>query len=370
MKTFLITVSGMSPAIITETLWALATETPPVVPDEVVVITTLKGEADIHEQLLTPPAEWNNMKVWERLRQDIFRVTNTPNNSPKLQLSVRVIELPDEASGIKTKAYDLRSKSDNAEAADFILQTIVPFVEAADHHVIASIAGGRKTMGALLYASMSLVGRETDRVTHVLVNEPFDMTRGFFYPEQPVRLLQAFDPATKKTYPVSATAAVIDLADVPFVPLRNGFKELNEKSRSFSGLVDRYTNELKRSLDRKPRVALDVDSGKIRIEEVTISLTGRELLVATFLYLRAKEGKARFQNNMAASGPYLRFVAEWRQKFPNHRAVARMQQDATQDDLAKGLSSLRKKLIVNGLGNTVAYLAPERSKVGFDAELL
>lgn len=370
MKTILLAVSGMSPAIITETLWALATESPPVVPDEVVVITTLKGETDIHEQLLTPQSDWGNKKVWECLRQDLFTVTQTPKTSSKLQLAVRVIELPDAASGIKTKAYDLRSKSDNAEAADFILQAIVPFVNAADNHVIASIAGGRKTMGALLYASMSLVGRETDRVTHVLVNSPFDMTRGFFYPEQPVRLLEAFDPATKKTYPVTAIDAVIDLADVPFVPLRNGFKELNEKSLRFGGLVDRYSNELKRSLERKPRLSLNADSGEIEIEGVEIKLTGRELLVATFFYLRAKQGKSRFQNTKAAIPSYLRFVAEWREKFPNHRAVVRIQQGSTSDDLTKGLSSFRKKLVRNGLGNTVSYLAPERSEVGFDAELL
>ncbi len=370
MKTVLVAVSGMSPAIITETVWALACESPPVVPDEVVVITTLKGETYIHEQLLKPLTEWKNKHVWEILRKDIFASSGLPKSCGKLQLSIRVIEVPNETSGVKTKAHDLRTKADNAEAADFILKVIGPFVDAADQHVIASIAGGRKTMGALLYAAMSLVARETDRVTHVLVRDPFDMTRGFYYPSQPARILQAYDATTKKDYPVNARDAVIDLADIPFVPLRNGFMELNEKNRSFGGLVDRYTHELKRSLDKRPKVALDVESAKIRIQGVAISLTGRELLVVTFLFLRAKEHKALFQNNKAASVPYLKFVAEWREKYPNHNAVVRMQQDAIQDDLAKGLSSFRKKLITNGLGNTVPYLAPVRLKVGFDADLL
>ena len=115
---------------------------------------------------------------------------------------MKVIELPDYTTGVRVKAHDLRSEEDNAEAADFILGVICTVANAADHHLIASIAGGRKTMSALMYAAMSLVAKETDRVTHVLVNDPFDMTRGFYYPGQIVQDLLAFNPATKESYPV------------------------------------------------------------------------------------------------------------------------------------------------------------------------
>jgi hypothetical protein len=268
------------------------------------------------------------------------------------------------------KAHDLRSEEDNSEAADFILGVISSVANAADNHLIASIAGGRKTMSALMYASMSLVAKETDRVTHVLVSDPFDMTRGFYYPDQMVQDLVAFDPITKATYPITAKEAQIELANLPFVPLRNGFKELNEQSLSFVGLVDRYTKELRRPLDRLPRVSLDVNSGNIRIEDIEISLTGRELLVATFLYLRAKEGRILLGSQKEAKGPYLRFVADWMKKYPNHPAVSRIQQSPADDDLTKGLSSLRKKLVSKGLGHVVDYLVPERSRVGFNAEIL
>ena len=57
-------------------------------------------------------------------------------------------------------------------------------VEKADATLIASIAGGRKTMGALLYGCMTLLGRETDRLTHVLVHEPFEtgVSLNFIFP--------------------------------------------------------------------------------------------------------------------------------------------------------------------------------------------
>ena len=216
---------------------------------------------------------------------------------------------------------------------------------------------------------MSLVAKETDRVTHVLVSDPFDTTRGFFYPEQMVQDLQSFDPSTKSTTPANARNARIELADISFVPLRNGFKELNEKLLSFGGLVARYTNELKRNLGRPPRVGLDVMSGKIRIEDIEIKLTGRELLVASFLYLRKKEGKRNFQTQKDAKEPYLAFVMEWMKKYPNHPAVSRIQQSPVGEDLTKGMSSLREKLVKRGLGHVVDDLLPERSTVGFNAEI-
>ena len=60
MTTTLLAVSGMSPAILTETVWALAHEVPAIIPDEVVVITTSKGENDIHRDLLSKQDGWSD----------------------------------------------------------------------------------------------------------------------------------------------------------------------------------------------------------------------------------------------------------------------------------------------------------------------
>lgn len=366
MKTILVAVSGMSPAIITETLWKLADESPPVVPDDVVVITTIKGELDIDQQLLKPSKEWKNKSVWTHLRKDIFTKARLPKDCPKLQLSVRVIELPDAKSGVKTKAHDLRSEQENAEAADFILQTLSPLTEATDHHVIASIAGGRKTMGALLYASMSLVAKETDRVTHVLVSDPFDTTRGFFYPAQIVQTLQSFDLRTKSTHPVNARDASIELADIPFVPLRNGFKELNEKSLSFGALVNRYSHELKQSKQGPPVVHINTVTGILEVEQRPLKLAGRDLLVAWFLLERAKAGKEHYRNRDDAAKEAKVWHEEWKKKHPAHQAASRMSGLLSADDITKSLHSLRSKLTTKGLKDCIRYLAPDRSRIGFD----
>lgn len=367
MPTTLIAVSGMSPAIITETLWALAHESPPTVPDEILVITTSKGEADIQSQLLAPLPAWQGQTVWHTLRCDILKLAKLPAKSPKLQLSIRVIELPDTTTGIRRKAADIRSRDDNAQAADFIIQTLAPIADAADQRLIASIAGGRKTMGALLYAAMSLLGKEADRCTHVLVSDPYDTLRGFYYPAQPATVpLKDFKSEISN---LKAADARIDLADIPFVPLRNKFAELNER-RTFAGLVETYSRAERPVAKGKPRVSLDEEKSILTVEDRAISLAGRELLLTAFLHRRALAGQPHFVNKDEAAAPLSSFNADWKKQHPFHKASARLTASAlTTDDIPKALSSLRKKLTAAGLAATIPCLAPERARIGFDLHL-
>jgi CRISPR-associated protein (TIGR02584 family) len=370
VKTTLFAVSGMSPAIITETVWALAAESPPTIPDEVVVITTSRGEEDLGRDLLTPREDWEGRSVWEFLRRDVFARCGLAAKSPHLQLAVRVIELADAETGIRRAAPDLRSEEDNAAAADFIVHTLGAYTEAADSRVVASIAGGRKTMGALLYAAMSLIGREDDRVTHVLVSEPFETVRGFFYPGQPAQSLEA-RPFGREAIPVIAAEARVEIADIPFVPLRNGFAEMNEARRTFSGLVARYSTELRRLPGGKPRLSLDFAKGHLHVDEKRVALSGRNLLVASFLFERAKGGHPNFPNVPSAREDYLAYFNEAKRRHWNHRKLARyLDASASIDDITKALSELRGALAKAGLSRFIPSLAPERSRIGFDAEIV
>jgi CRISPR-associated protein (TIGR02584 family) len=366
MKTTLVAVSGMSPAIITETLWALASEAPYIVPDDVVIITTSKGESDIREMLLTIMDAWGGQKVWERLRTDIFAKTKMPKGSGKLQLSIRVIELPDEQSGIRRPADDLRTRSDNDCAADFIIQTLAPICDAEDNHVIASIAGGRKTMGALLYAAMSLLGKESDRVTHVLVSEPFESVRGFFYPDQPLMELES-RPFGQPAVAVCASSAKVEMADIPFVPLRNKFSELNEPRRTFSGLVDSYSRHSIRLPAGKPRVSIDKESGVMIVESKTLRLTGRTLVVVFFLVDRAQAGHPAFASLTEAEGDFLTYAKRWKSDYSFHAKTARyFTSTPSVQDITKALSDLRTKLTKAGAGHCITDLAPDRGRIGFE----
>jgi len=367
MPTTLVAVSGMSPAVITETVWALAHETPPVVPDDVVVVTTVVGEAEIQEQLQTPRQTWHNQTVWHALRSAIFTRLKMPGKSSKLQLSIRVIDLPDEETGIRQKARDIRTGADSAQAADFIVRTIAPIADATDQHLIASIAGGRKTMGALLYAAMNLLGKESDRVTHVLVSEPFENSRNFFYPAQPDQNV-VFNVRDGSVISRKASTARIEMADIPFVPLRNGFAALNTGRRTFSGLVTHYSSDLRRLGDQKPRARIDPATGCFYIEDNCISLSGRTLLVSAFLLERARRSQPLYDNAPAAESDYLDFFLSWKKEQRHAHLLSRYYDGQTPDfeDITKALSDLRQKLTASGSARYLPYLAPKRSRIGFD----
>src|SRR5690606_16461920 len=106
---------------------------------------------------------------------------------------------------------DLRTDDDNWDAADTLMQVIRQVSEVDDTRLIASIAGGRKTMGALLVSVMTVLGRFNDRIVHVLVDEPWESISGFYYPGCD----GVFHDATGEK--LSSDEVRIQLTEVPFI---------------------------------------------------------------------------------------------------------------------------------------------------------
>ena len=212
-KNILISGIGTSPAVLTEMVWCLAHQSVPVVPDEVVVLTTESGKERLYAEILNGESSvWRRM--CESLREDKVDIDG------KLvfgKTSVRVI--PD-AHG--NEIYDLRSGEDNLRAADFMLQQLRQYTESSDTVVLASIAGGRKTMSALLFSCMTLLGREDDRVFHVLLPPEFEggVTPPMYYPVKGVTYTNRM---TGKTYKSEKFQS--ELFEVPFVRMRGWYQE-------------------------------------------------------------------------------------------------------------------------------------------------
>ncbi len=246
----LLAVTGMSPAILTETAWALAKEKPRRLPERVVVFATTRSRDQIRRELF-------ESGIWAELRHALKAKPN---------------ELIFTDAGDHIRVFtrqgreldDLRSPEDNRAAADFILEHLRQFTENPDLHIVASIAGGRKTMGALLYAAMTLIGRETDRITHVLVDETLEHRKKprFFFPAGRVE------------------NSGIHLADVPFVPLRNRFVELGRMPGGFTTLVRHYTKALRD--EAVPHVAFDDRCFMVKVNGRPVTLGRRAFIVLKF----------------------------------------------------------------------------------------
>ncbi|MCP5535450.1 MAG: TIGR02584 family CRISPR-associated protein [Akkermansiaceae bacterium] len=247
MKTTLLATTGLSPAIVTETVWALAQMDPPVIPNYVEIITTKTGKNTCKEALHTPLKTWGGKTVWETLREHVGA-----GPGQLIALPVQCIHIPDHSSGRSIDLDDIQTPEENSAAAEFIFSRVWNVVRDSDQCLVASIAGGRKTMGALLHAAVSLIGRETDLLTHILVNPPYDTLRGFFFPGQPGGDLLDWN---KNIH--SPDKAVPILAEVPFVPLRNRFKDLDDLPGSFIRLKNNLSSQLAR--DSADAVSIEID---------------------------------------------------------------------------------------------------------------
>ena len=370
----------MSPAVLTETVWALAHEKPPVIPDRVIVVTTAAGRDCLERDLFTPNPSFGGRTVWQALRRAILprapnpkseirnqrsEIRNQKSPIPPLTLEpIRVIVAPDPATGRTRELGDLRTPADNDAAADFLLEQVRAIVENPDTRLIASLAGGRKTMGALLYACLTLVGRETDRLTHVLVNEPFDTLRGFWFPGQPGGPIAKSEIRNQKSeISFDPTTAVVDLADVPFVPLRNLFqRELGRPAGRFGVLVESCREQVRRAAGEGIRLVVEQSRCEIEVNGTRVKLAPREHLVLLFLVSRAKRGEPAIGAYAEAVDPLEEFREQLRASAPPNDFADWRGGEATRSkfeddqDLRKAVSSIRDKL--RSAGGNALLLAP------------
>ena len=164
-KVILIAGMGNSPQVLTETVWELAHMKRPLVPDEIVVLAAKNTTAKLRKMLLEGDAQ-----VWRELIASLKKEGVSVDG--KLVFGSTSIRVIPDANG--DEMQDLRTGEDNLRAADFMLQQIRQYTESPDTVVLVSIAGGRKTMSALLFSCMTLLGREDDKVFHVLMPPEFE----------------------------------------------------------------------------------------------------------------------------------------------------------------------------------------------------
>jgi CRISPR-associated protein (TIGR02584 family) len=369
----LLAVTGMSPAILTETIWALAHPTDnaePVIPARVIAVTTTPGRDQLR-QLLRPTSELGGLSPWAALRKaleksgfdltDRLRFGETGDD-------LRVITAADPDTLLSRELADLRTPADNEAAADFLLETVRGIVENPDTPLIASLAGGRKTMGALLYACLTLAGRETDRLTHVLVGEPYESLAGFWFPGQPGGALRGRQGET-----IEPSKARVTLADVPFIPLRNLFqRELGQPTGSFRRLLEQCRQNVRATVGQQLRLEVETARPRLSVNGRVLELSPREHLVLHFFAARARDGEVRLASYDESLVDLNDFRRRFRQQAPardwaDWRHHESLDRDLDLRDLTRLLSDLRRK--AQRAGGETAYLAdilPSKGRCALD----
>ena len=253
-KNVLFLVTGMTPQVITETVWALACDpnkTDKWIPDEIHVLSTEDGLTQIRATLF-------DEQVFAKLKSDYPVLTHTKFDKEYLHVISK--------DGIALK--DLKTPADNELAADMICQKVREFTQDDNVNLHVSIAGGRKTMGFYAGYALSLYGRSQDRMSHVLVDSDYESAIGFYYPTVSDYFVE--QRFTGKRF--NAKDAKIWLANIPFVRMRFSINQDDIiANKDFSTVVEMI------NLSLQPiQLTLDGKRKTVAIQDKTCKLTPKE----------------------------------------------------------------------------------------------
>lgn len=242
-RRILLAVTGLSPQVVTETLYALAVKNKENwTPTEVHLITTKEGAERVRHALLHP-----QQGHFHRFCQDydISGIDFTMKNVHKFQ----------DATG--DFLDDIRQEADNRSCADMTTELVRELTSDDKAALHVSIAGGRKTMGFYLGYALSLYGRPWDRLSHVLVSTPYESHKDFYYPPPESRLIYS-QGGNPRAY--DSSEAEVTLANIPFVRLREGLPaSLQRGEASFSQTVAAAQRALE-----APQLVIDLKNRRLR----------------------------------------------------------------------------------------------------------
>jgi CRISPR-associated protein (TIGR02584 family) len=268
MRDVLVALCGLTPQVVTETLWALARRDPRVHPAEVWILTTEAGRKRCLATLLGPGGALARY-VREYRPRPVARCG--PGN-------VIVLRAADGAP-----LDDVRSEQDHRAIADRMAEFLGRQTARSGVRLHCSVAGGRKTMGVLLAAALQLFGRADDRLYHVLVHpSEFENHPEFFYKPKRPRRLTAGNGAILNT-----SEAIIELAEIPYVRLRDVLSEpLRTEKLSFTEVVASAQAEV-RALSKPDPVRIEVKKRRLVIGHRTVCLSPAGLhLYAAFARIK------------------------------------------------------------------------------------
>lgn len=237
MKNILVCVSGLTPQIITETLFCLSVQKKIMI-YKLFIITTSRGR----DVILGLDKEMNESRNYPPLIKEIERMCSKyPKiRKPEFKHSNIVV-----ASEPTIELHDIRNDDHNKIFPNKLCEFINKHSRDRNSILHCSISGGRKSMSVDMAFALSLFGRENDKLWHVLTHENNEF-KGFF-------------PESKKE------EKDLVISEIPFVKLRSiiGRETKNDsfKKMNYTDIVNFTQKELKLAFTDK----LILDTGKNEI---------------------------------------------------------------------------------------------------------
>lgn len=263
-KNILVCVSGLTPQIVTESLFCLAVKEKILI-DEVYIITTTRGRnvilgKDTHPSTPKSPLkkEIENLCDKYKIKLPLFK----ENENHIIVAKEESIELP-----------DIRSDKDNILFPNKVCEFLRQKSSNPNNILYCSITGGRKSMSVHMANALSLFARENDRLIHVLTKEENEF-KGFY-------------PQNKKE------AKDLEIADIPFVRLRSilsaEIKNTNLLKSNFDEIV-KYTQTQLKALSPSNKMILDTERRELRFGNENIVLEPMLFIFYYFFVDRKNRG--------------------------------------------------------------------------------
>jgi CRISPR-associated protein Csx14 len=267
MKNILLAVTGLSPQVITETLYALHQSSRHV--DAIHVITTRDGKEKIFAELFSG----GNGHYYKYLDEYGIKPAS-------IDFGHRNIHVITDEHGIEFP--DIVRESDNEQLLKKCMDLTFYFTKDPETAVFFSIAGGRKTMSSCLTLAAQMYGRSQDRLYHVLVSPEFESNRNFFYPPQKSQAIELRDNQGQPFFKETRYAQV-NLIHIPFVSVRD-----NLSGDMLKEPKDPGTLALSLIREETSRLIVNLISGKIVYKKVEMDMMPAHLALYAFFAMQKK----------------------------------------------------------------------------------
>lgn len=267
-KELFLFIVGITPQIVTETIYALIHKNPPIHPDRILIITTSTGK--------------------DKLEKELIKSGRLEAFFKEFKLKAVVPEIMVIKNGKGEPLDDIKTYADNEDTGDFITSIVEKLTEDKRVRLHCSLAGGRKTMGFYLGSALSFFGRPWDKLYHVLVNPEFESHPDFYWKPKKNKTIEARLP-DGSIRRINTRDASIQLAELPFIRLGEKF---SIKKKGFRELVKEGQRELDIAHVQEELVA-DLRARTITIGDVSIKMEPMQIFVYT-AFLRQKTEYCRY----------------------------------------------------------------------------
>jgi len=309
-RNILIGLSGLTPQVISETLYCLLTQKKIGV-DEIFVITTGKGKEIILGKGSLPA-----------LKNELERMGKEHN------LKMPAFD-PDRNVFIAKEDYELLDDVRTSKENELFPNFIVDFIR---RHAIGntclycSLSGGRKTMSVAMAYALSLYGRPCDGLYHVIADPEFEATKRFF-------------PET------AAEGKKLVLSEVPYVRLRDKLDQDPIYNQSaYMDMVIEAQRQIE-NLVKVPECRADIRRMSLEIGKKTIPLQPFHMAV----YLFFMENKSAVKGGKSMDNASIEKIkAIYRKIAPGNSHTDRVMQtlggSGAAPALSKAISIINRKI--------------------------